>query len=126
MHCEKTIVKDTSVRLSTFATIRKDIAGCVLYLYQSKTDEKRQVYLMVENFAQDGYISISGRMQHFNLTSYKDMRYYIYSNGVYVLKLEIKNKVDIGSEDFRVTGVLTLLKGNQVLDKKNFTGEYTC
>jgi hypothetical protein len=126
VHLETNFAKDADIRLSTFKIIPKDISGCVLYLYQSKNDEKKEVYLMVENFAQYGYISINGRMQHFNLTSYKDMSYYIYSTGVYILKIEIKKKTDIGNEDFRVIGVLTLLKGKTILDRKNFIGEYTC
>ncbi len=112
--------------LYTFTKIPKDVEGCVCYFYLTKADERKNVYIMVENFAQEGYVSINGKIQKFNFISFRDMNYYFYSNGVYNLKVEFKNKVRPESEDFRVTGVITLLKGKIVLAKINFIGECAC
>ncbi|MGN6641173.1 MAG: hypothetical protein ACTHJ8_19835 [Mucilaginibacter sp.] len=125
-HGEKSIYRDTTVKLCTFTAIPDDIAGCVCYFYLTKADEKKRVYIMVENFAEEGYVSINDKIQKFHLVSFKDMNYYFYSNGAFNLKVEIKNKVPREGEDFRVTGVITLLKGKVILAKRNFIGECAC
>ncbi|MDB5130334.1 MAG: hypothetical protein JWR02_83 [Mucilaginibacter sp.] len=123
---KKRVAKDTYVKLHTFTTIPNDIQGCVGYFYLTRSDEKKNVYIMVENFASEGYVSINGKMEKFNLVTFKDMDYYLYSNGVYNLKVEFKFKILPKGEDFRVNGVITLLKGKQFIVKVNFIGECSC
>ena len=115
-----------SIQLNTFTSIPIDIQGCVCYFYLSESDKKKAKYIMVENFADRGYLSLNGKMERFNLVDFKDNVFYLYTDGIYNLKIEFKNRVDTGNESFTVKGTLTLSKNGIILIRNEFIGEYSC
>jgi len=84
---------------------------------------------MTEIFAHFAYVSINGKMRKFNLVDFKDNVFYIYSNGNYMLRVEIKvkiNKIMNDNKNFKIIGVLKIFEAQELLIIKNIFGEYSC
>ncbi|WP_158800617.1 hypothetical protein [Pedobacter sp. L105] len=114
------------VKLGTFTDLPRDIDGCVCFFYLSKLDEKKGKYIFVNNFAKTGYVLLNRKLEKFDLIDYKDKVFYLYSNGVYNLKINFETKKNISEENFSIKGDLTLLKNGSLLIKKNFIGQCGC
>lgn len=115
------------ISLNTFTNLPDEIQGCACYFYLTKRDEKRGEYIFVNDFAQISYISINGKLEKFNLINHSDNDdIFLYSNGLYLLKIELLDKKGDGNEGFSTKGVLTLKKGKDTLLKKNFIGDCGC
>jgi hypothetical protein len=115
-----------SIILNRFTILPKEIDGCTCYFYLSKKDEEEKKYIFAEDFATPGYASINGKMEKFDLVSFKNNTFYIYSNHIYTLRIDFKKKVDTGSEAFNVEGLLTLTHNNIVIVQKHVIGFYGC
>ena len=124
---EFTSKKDSiDFNLNTFTTIPNEIDGCGCYFYLSKKDEKNEKFIFVNDFANIAFISINNKLLKFVLKEHKEAQnIYIYSNGNYVLKVDITEKENEENETSKIKGIIILSKGKNII-KKEFIGSCGC
>jgi len=115
------------VSLDAFSDLPKEIEGCSCYFYLSKKDKKEEKNIFVNDFAKTAFVSINGKVEKFILKEHQEgSNIYLYSNGAYDLKTKITKKESDGAEGAIEEGILTLMKGSDILFEKNFIGSCSC
>lgn len=115
------------ISLNTFSDLPKEIEGCSCYFYLSKKDRKEEKYIFVNDFAKMAFVSINGKIEKFILKEHQEgSDIYLYSNGTYDLKTKITKKESDGAEGSNEEGIITLIKGADILFEKNFIGSCGC
>jgi len=115
------------VSLDAFSVLPKDIEGCSCYFYLSKKDKKEEKYIFVNDFAKIAFVSVNGKIEKFILKEHQEgTDIYLYSNGTYDLKTKITKKESDGTEGSNEEGIITLMKGSDILFEKNFIGSCGC
>ena len=121
------IKKGVKIKLTLFTRTPKEIDGCACYFYLTLNQQKEEKYIFVNDFAQFAFVSINGNIQKFKLKEHNmNSKNYLYHNGIYNLKVVIIKSKTGKAEESIEQGTITLLKGESILDEKNFIGTCGC
>ena len=96
-----------SIKVEPFTEYPQEIDGGSCEFYLNKDDMSNNRYIMVNDFAQQTYMKINGKMELLLLKkdSEKEMEY---SNDSYSVTIEISSQKDTGDESYTLKGKISV------------------
>ncbi len=114
-----------SIKVEPFTEYPQEIDGGSCEFYLNKDDMSNDRYIMVNDFAQQTYLKINGKMELLLLKkdSEKKMEY---SNDSYSVTIEITSNTDTGNESYTLKGIISVKNAKGETVSFPFIGQCGC
>lgn len=114
-----------SIKVEPFTEYPQEIDGGSCELYLNKDDMSNDRYIMVNDFAQQTYLKINGKMELLLLKNYSEKKME-YSNDSYSVTIEISSNTDTGNESYTLKGKISVKNAKGETVSFPFIGQCGC
>ena len=115
-----------SIKVEPFTEYPQEIDGGSCEFYLNQDDMSNDRYIMVNDFAQQTYLKINGKMELLLLKNDYSEKEMEYSNDSYSVTIEISSNTDTGNESYTLKGIISVKNAKGETVSFPFIGQCGC